>query len=60
MMKAFILKVDLVKDYDGVDLSFLRFILLQIGLPYEVTYWIMGWISSAIFVFFVNGSPTTF
>ena len=40
--------------------SFLRLVLLQIGLSLSATNWIMACVSSVIFVVLVNGSPTYF
>lgn len=51
---ALVLKLDIEKDYDPVDLTFWRLVILQIGLSLSVTNWIMGCIISANFVFLVN------
>jgi len=59
-MDAMILKMDLWKAYDKVIWVFLRLILLQFGLPFEVVEWIMGCVSSDCFDVFVNGKPTGF
>ena len=59
-LKALILKMDLVKAYDRVNLNFLRLVLLQIGLPLNVTNWIMGNVSSTYFSVLINGNPTNF
>jgi hypothetical protein len=58
--KALILKLDLIKAYDRVDWSFLRLVLLQIGINLEATDWIMGCVSSTNFSVLINGSPTGF
>jgi hypothetical protein len=55
-----ILKLDLIKAYDRVDWSFLRLVLLQIGISLEATDWIMGCVSSTNFSVLINGSPTGF
>lgn len=59
-MKPIILKMDLVKAFDRVDWTFLRFVLLQSGIPYEATNWILGCVSSANFSVLVNGHSTEF
>jgi hypothetical protein len=59
-MSSLILKLDLKKAYDKVSWSFLRMLLIQIGLKWEVVQWIMGCVSSANFAVLVNGSPTNF
>ena len=43
---AFILKLDLTKDFDRVDWTFVRFILIQIGVPLLTVNWIMGCITT--------------
>lgn len=58
--KASVLKLDLVKAYDMVDWSFLRLLLLNSGLDFMATQWIMGCISSANFAVLINGCPTSF
>ena len=59
-LNPFVLKVDLVKEFEMVDWSMLRLILIKIGLPYEVTRWITGCIRSANIAILVNGSPLLF
>ena len=59
-LTTFILKLDLEKAYDKVSWSFLRLILLQVGLSFDVVKWIMSCVSSASFVVLINESPTTF
>ena len=58
--KALVLKLDLIKAYDRVDWNFLRCILIQIGLPVEVTNWIMACIPLENFSILINGFPTSF
>jgi hypothetical protein len=58
--KALVLKLDMMKAYDRVDWSFLRLVLLQIGLSLEATDWIMGCVRSANFSVLINGSPSRF
>jgi hypothetical protein len=57
---ALILKMDLIKAYDWVDWGFLCMLLLQIGLPLQVTEWIMACVSTVKCVILVNGKPTPF
>ena len=52
--------MDLSKDYDCVNWTFLQFILIQVGLPILVTNWIMNCITYTIFSILINGSPTYF
>jgi hypothetical protein len=59
-MKALFLKLDLKKSYDKVSWSYLRLLLIQIRLKWEVAQWIMGCVTSANYVVLVNGSPTCF
>ena len=57
---ALILKLDLSKDFDKVNWSFLRLLLLQIGVPLVGVNWIMGCLSSANFALLVNGTSSSF
>lgn len=52
-----ILKLDLVKAYDLVDWSYLRLLLLNAGLDYQVTQWILGCVSSTNYNVLVTGCP---
>ena len=45
--KVMVLKLDLVKALDKVNWSFLRLVLLQIGIPSTFVNWIMGCVESA-------------
>jgi len=54
------LKLDLKKAYDRVSWSYLRLVLIQIGLDWRVVQWIMGCVTSASFVVLVNGSRSYF
>jgi hypothetical protein len=45
-LSTIILKLDLKKAYDKVRWKFLRLLLTQIGLNWEVTQWIMACITS--------------
>ena len=40
--KAFALKIDLSKDYDRVSWTFLRLLMIQIGMDSKTVNWIMG------------------
>ena len=57
---ALILKLDLTKAFDRVNWSYIRLILLQIGVLLEGVNWIMGCISSVNFALLINGSPSSF
>ena len=52
--------MDLMKAYDCIDMTYLRLILIQTGVSYEVTSWIMGCITSARYADIINGAPTLF
>ena len=55
-----VLKLDLEKAFDKVNWTYLRLILLQIGVPLGGVNWIMGCISTVNFAILVNGTPTSF
>ena len=57
---AFVLKLDLSKAFDRVDWTYVRLILIQIGVPLLTVNWIMGCLSTANFAVLVNGTPSTF
>ena len=53
---ALILKLDMVKAFDCVNWSFIRLILIHIGVPLLVVNWIMGCLTTTNFAVLVNGS----
>ena len=53
---AFALKVDLSKAYDRVSWTFLRLLLIKIGIPLEMVEWITGCIKLDSFAVLNNGS----
>ena len=55
-----VLKLDLVKAFDQINWSYLRLILLQIGIPLSGVNWIMGCLTSVNFAILINGSPSHF
>ena len=57
---ALILKLDLTKAFDRVNWTYIRLILLQIGVPLVGVNWILGCMSSVNFSLLVNGSPSSF
>jgi hypothetical protein len=59
-LKATILKLDLSKAYDGVDWTFLRLVLIHMGMNVVSVNWIMGCIQSVSFAVLINNSPSTF
>ena len=55
-----LLKIDLVKAFDRVNWTFLRLLLLQIGIPLIGVNWIMGCVTNSCFAVLVNGIPFDF
>ena len=53
-----VLKLDLVKAFDRVSSSFLRLVLLQIGILGNYVNWIMGCVESEKFAILINGTPS--
>lgn len=58
--EGLILKIDLLKAYDRVDWSYIRLMLLKVGVPVGPIRRIMGCISSVWYAVLVNGIPTPF
>ena len=58
--KAFVLKLDLSKAYDRVSWTFLRLLLLQIGVTVDTINQIMGCIHFSSFAVLINGYPSSF
>ena len=56
--RAFALNLDLSKAYDRVGWTFVRLLLIKIGVSMEVVEWIMGCLQSTSFFFLINGSPS--
>ena len=56
----FLLNLDLIKACDHVDWSYLKLILLQIGLSSNMVEWIMIAVTMTQFPVLINGVPTEF
>ena len=57
---ALVLKLDLVKAFNRVNWSYIRLILIQIGVPLLGVNWIMGCLTSGNFAVLINGIPSKF
>ena len=57
---ALLLKMDLVKAYDMVDMVYFIVLLLQIGLLNFATDYIMSCGMSTLYAMLINGSPAEF
>ena len=55
---VFALKLDLSKAYDRVSWTFIRLVLIKLGMNMEVVEWILGCIQSTSFAVLINGSPS--
>ena len=56
-MEDLILKMDMIKAYGRVNWTFLKLMLLQIGLTVDVVNWIMECVESINYGVLINGSP---
>ena len=54
------MKFELFKAYDSIDWSYIRLLLLKIGLSIPIIRWIMSCITSVRYAVLVNGMPTNF
>ena len=54
------LKLNLSKDYDKVSCTFIRLVLIKLGMNMEMVDWILGCIQSTSFAVLINGSPSEF
>ena len=59
-LAAAILKIDLRRAYDCIDWSYLRCLLIKIGLNDQCTKWIMVCVEGVNFAILINRSPSTF
>jgi hypothetical protein len=59
-IKAVILKFNLSKAYDRVNWTFLRLVLIQLGMNLRKMDWIMGCLQSESFTVLINKSPSIF
>ena len=57
---SFALKVDLYKAYDEVSWTFIRLVLIKLGMKMEMVDWILGCIQSTSFAILINGSSSNF
>ena len=58
--KAFSLKLYLSKAYDRVSWTFVRLLMIKIGVALEVVKWIMGCLQSTSFAVIINWSASNF
>jgi hypothetical protein len=58
--KGAILKIDLSKEFDHVNWSFIRLLLTHLGFEVPFIKWIMACISSVSFVVLINGATSPF
>lgn len=59
-LNGLIMQLDLSQAYNKLNWGFMRLTLMQIGLPWNVSRWIMGYNSSMNYAILINGSPNDF
>ena len=52
-----VVKTDMSKAYDRLELEFIRRVLLRLGFHVKWVQWIMACINSVTYAFLINGSP---
>lgn len=57
---AFFLTLDLAKAYNRVDWSYLKLILIQVGLTPDMVEWMLSAVTTSRFVVLINGVPTEY
>jgi hypothetical protein len=55
-----VIKLDLSKAYDRVSWLYLQLLLIHLGFSLPLVKWIMGCVSSTLFVVLINGSTSSF
>jgi hypothetical protein len=55
---AFIMKLYLSKSFDRVNCTYLRLIMIQLGMNLESINWIMCYLESSSFIVLINGHPS--
>lgn len=54
------IKIDVKKAYDSIEWSFLRSLLLELGIPYRFVMWVMECVCSVSYVVLFNGGLTPY
>ena len=57
---SLVLKLDLVKAFDRANWTFIRLLLIQIGIPLMGVNWIMGCVTGSCLAVLINGTPSDF